>query len=223
MNLELYFIIVNEGLGNKVLKILKEQGVKGATLFKGKETVNDKISTFFALDDVRKEIVISGCDQETGDNAILEVCNRLKLGKPKRGLCFSVPLEAIVGSTFYDSKRKIKENEEDKMDNKLIVVIVERGNGETVVDAASQAGAKGATIINARGSGIHETQKVFNIEIEPEKEVVLILSQEDLVDAITENIRTELDIDKPGRGIIFILDVRKTYGLYKGQIKEEEK
>ncbi|HHU55394.1 MAG TPA: P-II family nitrogen regulator [Acholeplasmataceae bacterium] len=217
MNLEIYCAIVNEGLGNKVLKILKEQGVNGATIFKGKGTVHDKISTFFALDDVRKEIVISGCDEETGDKAFLEVCNRLKLDKPKRGICFSITLEAIIGSNFYDSSRKINVKEEDNMENKLIVVIVERGNGEAVVDAALKAGATGATIVNARGSGIHETQKVFNIEIEPEKEIVLLLVESENTDTITDEIRKELRIDEPGRGIIFILDVHKTFGLYKGE------
>jgi len=216
MNLDLYCAIVNEGLGRKVIKILKKQGVKGATLFKGKGTINDKIAAFLALNDVKKDIVISGCDQETGDKAILDVYKQLKLEKPNRGICFSVPLEKIIGSSFYHSDNNINKNEEDNMDYKLISVIVDRGNGESVVDAATKAGANGATIINARGSGIHETQKVFNIEIEPEKEIVIILVKSSIVNQITEAVRQDMKIDEPGKGIIFVLDVRQTYGLYQG-------
>ena len=44
--------------------------------------------------------------------------------------------------------------------------LVDKENAEDVVDPAMLAGAKGGTIINARGSGIHETSKIFSIEID---------------------------------------------------------
>jgi len=96
-----------------------------------------------------------------------------------------------------------------------IFVIVDRGKAEAVIDAASKAGSKGGTIIHARGSGIHETSKLFAMEIEPEKEVVLILAEKNLTDPIVSTIREELQIDKPGKGIIFIQAVDRAYGLYK--------
>lgn len=78
-----------------------------------------------------------------------------------------------------------------------------------------EAGSKGGTIINARGSGIHETSKIFSMAIEPEKEIVLILSEEESTEGIVASIRKKLKIDEPGNGIIFIQEVSKTYGLYK--------
>jgi nitrogen regulatory protein PII len=94
-----------------------------------------------------------------------------------------------------------------------IFVIVDRGKAEEVVDAAKAAGARGATIMNARGSGIHETQLLFNMEIEPEKEIVLILAQKDIVEPIAASIREKMKLDEPGNGILFLLDVNKTYGI----------
>jgi hypothetical protein len=44
---------------------------------------------------------------------------------------------------------------------------------------------------------------------------VLILAEENLTEAITESIRKEMKIDEPGKGIMFILGVNKTYGLIK--------
>lgn len=81
------------------------------------------------------------------------------------------------------------------------------------MDAAKKAGARGGTIINARGSGIHETEILFSMPIEPEKEVVMILSKNETVNQITSAIREELKIDEPGMGIMFVLDVNKSYGL----------
>lgn len=56
------------------------------------------------------------------------------------------------------------------------------------MEAAASAGARGGTIINARGSGIHETNRLFSMQIEPEKEMVVILSENDLVDPIISSI-----------------------------------
>lgn len=69
--------------------------------------------------------------------------------------------------------------------------------------------------MGARGSGIHETSKLFSMDIEPEKEIVLILSETDMTDAIVSSIRTQLKIDDPGKGIIYIQNVNKVYGIYK--------
>ena len=52
------------------------------------------------------------------------------------------------------------------------------------------------------------------MEIEPEKEIVLILSETQLTDAITLSIKENLQIEEPGNGIIFVLDVDETYGIY---------
>lgn len=95
------------------------------------------------------------------------------------------------------------------------LAIVDRVKAEDVIDAATKAGSKGGTIINGRGSGIHETKKLFLMDIEPEKEIVIILSEVDLTEAIVSSIRTHLRIDEPGNGIIFVQDVNKTYGIYK--------
>jgi len=96
---------------------------------------------------------------------------------------------------------------------KVIFTIVDKGNAELVIDAARKAGSKGGTIINARGSGIHETEKFFNMEFSPEKEIVLMLAEETIIEGIVSSIKKEINIDDPGNGIIFIQDVHRTYGL----------
>lgn len=54
---------------------------------------------------------------------------------------------------------------------------------------------------------------LFNMAIEPEKEIMMILTTNDRTEAIVASIRENLKIDQPGNGIMFILDVNKTYGL----------
>jgi nitrogen regulatory protein PII len=94
-----------------------------------------------------------------------------------------------------------------------ITVIVNKGLAEDVMEAAMKAGTKGGTIIGARGSGIHETSRLFSMEIEPEKEIVLILAKTEKTPEIVYEIRKKLQLDLPGNGILFVSDVREAYGL----------
>ena len=76
--------------------------------------------------------------------------------------------------------------------------------------------APGGTIINARGSGIHETATFLNMEIEPEKEIVLMLISTASYGNIITALRDRMKIDEPGQGILFVQDVKETYGLVNG-------
>ena len=63
------------------------------------------------------------------------------------------------------------------MRHELILTIINRGYADLVMDAAKNAGASGGTIVHARGTGIHEAEKFFGIIVQPEKEIVLILTE----------------------------------------------
>ena len=49
--------------------------------------------------------------------------------------------------------------------------------------------------------------------IEPEKEVVIILAKENVVSGIIESVRQRVHIDEPGTGVLFVLDVKETFGI----------
>ena len=51
----------------------------------------------------------------------------------------------------------------------LIMTIVGKGWGETVLEASMKAGAEGGTVLLGRGVGIREKQTIMGIPIEPEK------------------------------------------------------
>jgi nitrogen regulatory protein PII len=95
----------------------------------------------------------------------------------------------------------------------LVVTIINRGEGQKVVSASKKAGAEGGTIILGRGTGIHEQVKLFGFTIEPEKEIVLTLISQDKSQEVLETIVRETQLEKPGRGIAFILDVKAVAGI----------
>ncbi|HPZ17826.1 MAG TPA: P-II family nitrogen regulator [Fervidobacterium sp.] len=206
---------MNFGLGSKVVKSAKHHGFTGGTIALAKGTVSSRILNFIGLSDIRREVVCLLSDKSTVYQALEEMNKEFGFDKPNRGIAFTTTIRSVFGSksiVFEDTKA---ERSEDKTMYNLITVIVDKGKAEEVIDAANKAGAKGGTIINARGSGIHESGKILSMEIEPEKEIVMILSERDMTESIVSAIREAIKIDEPGNGILFVQDVNKTYGIYK--------
>ena len=203
-------VIVNFGMGSKVLHIAKEQGVNGGTITLGRGTVKNKLLEFLAIDDIRKEIVYMVADHGVADKAIAAISKELRLHKPNHGIAYMQGMGAVYG--LHTKEYEVLSKEDVSM-YQAITVIVEKGKAEMVIEAATKAGSKGGTILNARGSGLHETSKFFAMEIEPEKEVVLILAKNDMAEPIVTAIRQDLHIDEPSNGILFVQEVLHTYGL----------
>ena len=210
---ELVCIIVNFGVGSKVLNIARESGIPGGTVFLGKGTVESRLLRLLELSDSRKEIVLMVAGRAQARAALGELNRVLRFDKPNHGIAFTTSVSAFMGMGRYDYEdTAVRGGGEDTMHN-AIFVIVDRGKGEQVMDAAREAGARGGTIINARGSGIHEHAKLLNMEIEPEKEVVMRIAQSAIARDIVLAVRDGLEIDKPGNGIIFVQPVNETYGI----------
>ena len=102
----------------------------------------------------------------------------------------------------------------------LIFCIVNTGFSGTVMDAARSAGATGGTILRGRGSAGKEAEDFFHIQIEPEKEIVMILAPVEIKDNIMTSIYREAGLASAGQGIIFSLPVTRTAGL--SQVHENQ-
>ncbi|MGI6777534.1 MAG: P-II family nitrogen regulator [Acetivibrionales bacterium] len=214
---ELICVIVSFGMGSKIIKYAKQCGITGGTIALGKGTIKSPILEFLELNEVRKEIVLMIAEKNTAYSALEQLNKKFSFNKPNHGIVFSTSVSTILGTTSLVCG---KVNESGGVDNTMydvIFTVVDRGKAESVIEAATKAGSKGGTIINARGSGIHETSKLFSMEIEPEKEIVLIISEKHLTESIASSIRESLEIDKPGNGIIFIQNVNKAYGLHSAR------
>lgn len=97
--------------------------------------------------------------------------------------------------------------------NDLIVAIVKKGHNPEIVNAAKKAGAQGATIIPARGSGVHDHKKILGIAIEPEKDVVLIIVKREISEQVLAAVITEGRLDQPNTGIAFVIELSKVAGI----------
>ena len=99
------------------------------------------------------------------------------------------------------------------MQFKIIFASVKPVLTDKIVDAAKDAGATGATIIPARGTGIHEAKTFFGLSLEAQTDIIMFLLAESMVDKILEAIGETGKFHQPGTGIAFALPVDQVIGL----------
>ncbi len=95
----------------------------------------------------------------------------------------------------------------------MIMCIVNAGFSETVMDAAKEVGARGGTVIHARGTANKEAEQFFNISIQPEKEIVMILVPVAIKDDVLHALYRSAGLKTEGHGIAFSLPVDDVVGI----------
>lgn len=95
----------------------------------------------------------------------------------------------------------------------LIVTIVRKGWGSTVLQASVQAGARGGTVLIGRGAGRNEQETIFGVSIEPEKEVLLTVVDAGQVDVVLEAVVRAGELNETGRGLAFVVPLDKVVGV----------
>lgn len=105
------------------------------------------------------------------------------------------------------------------MQFKLIMALVKPNITDVVVDAMKEAGATGATIIPARGTGIHQAKSFFGLSIEDQTDIILFLVEEHVVENLLQIIRKAGKFENPGTGIALVIPIDHIAGL-ESQMKK---
>ena len=95
----------------------------------------------------------------------------------------------------------------------MILCVVNAGFSDEVMDAAREAGARGGTVIHARGTANKEAEAFFQITIQPDKDLVMLLVPASIKDGVLHAIYQSAGLKSEGQGIAFSLPVTKAVGL----------
>ncbi|MCM3713707.1 P-II family nitrogen regulator [Alkalihalobacillus oceani] len=229
---KLLLTIVKKSEAKLVVRAAKEAGARGATVLLAKGSGIHEKKSFLGIPlSYEKEVVLTIAPGQVMKKIANSVTEKVQLNQSGKGIGMVINLENVLGIVTLAPGSKVEKRDEEeqimsdpakKFD--LIVTIVNRGDASKVVDASLAAGAEGATVLSGRGSGIHEKAKLFNIQIEPEKEIVLTLIHHQLTKHVAEAIETGVELNQSGKGIAFILDVERVIGINHliEEIRQEE-
>lgn len=219
------FIIASYKQRDTLEKLFEKNNLPLTLAFHGKGTAVSEILDYLGLEDTKRLIVLSFI-REDKIPLVYDLLNKvLNLDNKGTGIAFAINLSSASGALSkiidkyddgIDNKFKldyIREEYHMTKDYELILTIVSSGYLEQVMEAAKSVGAKGGTVIHAKGLGYEEAVKFLGITIQPEKDIVLILSTKSKKNNIMEAINKKAGLSTPGKGICFSLPVSSTFGL----------
>ena len=97
---------------------------------------------------------------------------------------------------------------------KLIVALVDDTHTESILRAAREKGAMGATVVNrVRGEGVDVKKTFLGLSLEASRDMLLFLVEEHLSRDILEAIEQVGDFSRSGAGIAFQIDVEDAVGV----------
>ena len=97
--------------------------------------------------------------------------------------------------------------------HEVIFAIVNAGFAEEAMEVAREHGARGGTILNARGVAREKEAAFFGITIHAEKEILMLVVEKSIRDEILNALYKEMGMGKKAQGIAFSLPVSDAAGL----------
>lgn len=106
--------------------------------------------------------------------------------------------------------------------HEVIFAIVDSGYAEEAMAVARENGARGGTILNARGVVREEAAAFFGITLHAEKEILMMVVEKNIRDQILNALYKEMDMAKKAKGIAFSLPVSDVAGLVQSDARKEQ-
>ena len=210
----------------KASAILEENGVPVQYVCRGEGTASNELMDFLGLGRTEKAILMSVIPKNKTQELFGLFYEGLKLKKPGRGIAFTLPVtgvSSLIVKMFSEEMLQAAAEQAERGENQMngnpeaghvfLMAIINQGYSEEVMDAARGAGARGGTVIHARGLAPEEILKKWGISVQPEKEIVLILAERDKKQAIMKAIGENCGTQTKARGIVISLPVDAVAGL----------
>ncbi|QTJ51782.1 hypothetical protein B8A39_05655 [Dolosigranulum pigrum] len=216
--MDLLVFIVNEHESKQLMIDARQRGVAGGTIIPAEGTIKNGFLRKLCLDSVRREICLILTPTAMATKVLDHIARTKQMHKKHHGIGAQLPLNNVLGLSNRQKERKtpLKQTERESQSMyQAIFTVVERGTAQEVMTVAEERGATGGTIIHGRGASSKDITTVFNMEIEPEKDILLIITATAQAPSIMNGIADHLNIEQENSGVMFTLDISELRGIYE--------
>lgn len=221
--LKLLVTIVDRGKGAGAVDLYRDHALYFEYLCMGLGTATSKTLDYFGLAETEKDVVLTLIPAPKVRKIIKLADEKFGLSRPGHGILFTIPLSGIsrhipmVLCKPENMSQDVDAKEEASMETAirydLIMVVVNRGNTDLVMDAARAEGARGGTVLHARRVGYEDKDKLLGFSLQPEKEVVTILTPRDQKHSLMKAINKAAGLNTEAAGVLFSMPVSDMMGL----------
>lgn len=225
-SVRMMMLIVSRDDAKKASLLLEAKKVPIKFLFNGEGTASSEILDYLGLAATEKAILLCPVLKFQVPELFEALNTDLKLKKPNRGVAFTFPISGVsayIMKLFNEDIQKRFAEHLEGSDNEvscelnysMLMVILNQGYSEDAMAVAREAGAGGGTIVRAHRIDSEETMKRWGIHIQPEKEIIFILSTQDKKAAIMKAVGEKCGLLSEAKGIVVAIPVEDVAGLAK--------
>ena len=209
LKLVLMITIVQRKHSENMITYFSENGVAMTFGRYARGTATDQMLNYLGIAEKEKCIAFSILP--------IELAHKVSKGLNKKikdsFSCF-VPISSVGGKNTMDSFENLAQVPDNKASNakftdELILIVINRGYVDTVMEIARSVGAPGGTVIHARGTGVGGAEKFFGVTVGAEKEMIFIVTEREKRDVIMKTIMEKAGANTPSGAVLFSLPVMK--------------
>ena len=225
--MELYYTIAvtDRDRGGAMARLYENAGLHEILTLLGRGTATNAQLSVLGLGATEKAVVCAVANGGQARQLLKLARDKLLIDIPGNGIVMTIPLKSVAGgrTLAYLTDENTATGGRPAMDfqHELIIVIMNEGFSDTVMDAARSVGAGGGTVLHAKGTaGGGRAQKFFGVALAEEKDMVYIVAYADEKAAIMRAISEKAGPGTPAGAICFSLPISSVMGLRAREPKE---
>ncbi|MBE6912377.1 MAG: hypothetical protein E7473_07620 [Ruminococcaceae bacterium] len=213
--------IVERDKGKKLIKTLEKMNIRVNFQCVGFGTAPTEMMNIFGFGAKDKDIVIS-LGAETAVRSMMTNFGENFVSHTKYGgvmiiLKISAANRILTEILRYDSNNANSEKETTVMKNEyhnnLIIISVNEGFSDDVMQVARKAGATGGTVIKGRLASFGELLDPGKNDTDDDREIICILAQIDTGKKIMEEVNREFGMKTEAKGVTIAIPAEKAYKI----------
>ncbi len=212
--------IVEIDKGKKLIKELEDINIRVNFQTIGFGTAPTEMMDIFGLGTNDKDIIISLGAERTVKDMMANFGTTFESHSKYGGLMIIMEISAASRIltellNFNQGKNTEKGNGAMKNEhhNNLIIISVNEGYSDEVMQVARKAGATGGTVIKGRLAEIEQFAEMGNVKIDGDREMLCILAPLKTSKQIMEEINKEFGLSSEANGIVFAIPTEKAYKI----------
>ncbi|MBE6632693.1 MAG: hypothetical protein E7623_08395 [Ruminococcaceae bacterium] len=212
--------IVERDKGKKLIKVLESLNIRMNFQCVGFGTAPTEMMDIFGLGTNDKDIVVSLAAESTVKDMMAEFGTSFESHSRFGGLMIILNTSAagrvlteLLSHNISNAAEKGNGAMKNEHHNNLIIISVNEGYAEDVMQTARKAGATGGTVIKGRLADTELVSELENTEIDEERELLTILAPLKTSRQIMEDVNREFGINSKANGIIVAIPTEKAYKI----------
>lgn len=212
--------IVETDKGKKLIKALESLNIKINFQSVGFGTTPTEMMDIFGLGTNNKDIIIS-LGAESAVKSMMANFGTLFASHSKYGglmivLDVSAASRILTEILDFNTDKNTEKGDgamKNEHHNNLIVISVNEGYSNDVMQVARKAGALGGTVIKGRLAEIEQFAEMGKANVEGEREILCILAPLNTSKQIMLDVNKEFGLTSEANGIVFAIPTEKAYKI----------